>query len=312
LLTDRLGLEIAPRMPLYPHSPHFIRHGPILLRLQPAGHGAWDISLFVLAALAALGALTAIWIWIVQLRRTPEVRFDMSVQGVDWPTDSSDDVPILRVDNPISLLLLITNVGTGSADGAILNVVAPSFATIVGENPDGSKLINQSGSDPVVDNPPDDAVTWISKRIPEFYPSLPVMLSLGIEIGDVRQSFHDESHDYFVAISVEAVGFLAAGRRFIPSWVFRVPGERLKMIAWVTNRSWWPNRLHWGHDDFWGQKDFPGHRYRRSLRQVRALPRGHVRSGPGRRQHRRPFHVDKRGMPAPSRLPGIAAPSGDR
>ena len=272
------------------HHPLF----PIPVKVVPAEHSAWDVALFVLAAIAAVGAVVAIWAWVVQLRKTPEVRFDWAIDGVKgWEPGQHE---VLKRGTPLPVRVIVTNVGTGSADGAVVNIVVPSFVDIQGleDRSSGKPLTNHIGTDNVVDNPPDHEVNWVVTRLSEFYPSLPVVMSFSLSIG---ASWGDVyfTRTYFIAVSIEAVGLPASGRRFVPSWAHRVPGERSRLLSWLTSYGWWPSWLHWGTDDFWGQTDWPGRRYRRSLRRVRALPRGHVRSGPGRRQDRRPFEVDLSG-----------------
>jgi hypothetical protein len=261
-----------------------VNHVPIPFRFHerpfvgaPTGHGIWDISLFVLAAIAAAGALLAVWLWILQLRRTPEVRFDWWIDGTDeWHPHRSVQI---ELGKPLRLHLVISNVGTGAADGAIINVLAPSFMHILAmDSRTGEDLPNYAATDNVVHDPPDNHVTWVASRVREFYPSLPVIISLGFAVENTGHIHQERDHVYYLAVSFEAVGLPASGTRLLPSWAHRVPGEKS-----------WPN---WGKDDFWGQEDFPGEKYRRSFRRVKALPKNHVRAGPGKRQDRRPITVD--------------------
>lgn len=254
--------------------------------MRPTGRSAWDIALFVLAAIAATGAAVGVWAWVIQLRKTPEVRFQWYRPDGDlW---GPEDGPLSLTANQLfTLRLAITNVGTGAADGAILNLLGPSFVNFhATDKRDGRELPNYDSGDPVISDPPDNRVRWTAMRVDEFYPTLPVMIDVGVTFDHGQ---HLLEHPYFFAISIEAVGLSASGNRLWPSWAHRVQGEGLQTIQRLTSKSWWPDGWHWGIEDFWGQTEFPGRRYRRSLRRIRALPHGHVRSGPGKRQDRRSF-----------------------
>lgn len=273
------------------------RHEYLVVNVPPASHGPWDVALLVLATIAAVGAAVGVWAWVVQLRKTPEVRFQWyRPDGTEWEPDD-DPLPLIA-NQTFRLNFAITNVGTGAADGAIVNVLGPHFVNLhATDKRDDHVLPNYDSGDPVISDPPDNRIRWMAMRVYEFYPTLPVMVEVGVTFDHGQPLL---GHPYFFAVSFEAVGLSASGNRLWPSWAHRVQGEGLQSLQHLTSKPWWPNRLHWGVEDFWGQSEFPGRRYRRSLRRIRALPHGHVRSGPGKRQDRRSFILR---APAPSPYP---------
>lgn len=268
---------------------------PLPVHVVSQQRDIWDWALIVVGLVAGIGAVIAIWTWIIQQRKTPEVAFRWKYEDKLW----TDEPALFGVDRDNRIQVDLINVGTGAAPGAIANLMVPAWMEIEYKSDETDKwLPNFTAHEVAVSSGPKKIeMKWVGVRIREFYPSVPFVMSFSVKIQE-RTVKHNDS--YFVAASIEGDGFNASGHRRWPSWAHRLPTQ-------ISNESSSSSAL---PDDpgFWEQPQWPGRRYRRRLRQVRALPSKTVRCGPGKRVDRRPFRVD---WESQSRSPGATVDGED-
>jgi hypothetical protein len=157
--------------------------------------------------------------------------------------------------------------GTGAARRLVINVKVPSWVDFPAQSPRWSEFHDLR--DP---NSGSDGGHFRVVRADDFYPALDLIMNLKLRVGGDPSRILSPG---FIEVSVETEGLTPNGTRLFPSFAHKVGKERA---------------------EFWNSPDWPGEKYwrwYRSLpRRVHAIPKDHVRCGPGKRIDRRPIAAD--------------------
>ena len=217
-----------------------------------------------------VGVVLALWLWWSQVRKVPEVKFTwhrFERDEVEWlPTEPEE----VSVGVTYKLRCVLTNVGTGSAAPVlIINVIVPRFMGLNFTDRQGTKSPVRTAREVAVDFPPDDEARFVVIRNEEFFPTMPLLVEANVFVDKDDPANFEWGREYYLAVSVEALGMTPNGTRRGRSRVARLDAEH------------------------WTRKQWPGSPYRMEWRKIEASPKESVRSGPGKRIDRRPFVVKR-------------------
>jgi hypothetical protein len=233
------------------------------VRVIAQNRDAADWVLYAITMLAAVAAVIGLWGWVVQQRQRPEVRFRwFKPNGTPW---DPHDCPTFSIGTEYSISFAYDNIGNGTAERPVVNVIVPEFVQVYFPGvpgPGGSGIVS---GDATVGLPPKHNVTFIQPPVSPSTPGLTTMFEFRLKV--IRDPSPNAARSYRIAASVEDPRFNPKGRRRIPILVVRL-------------------------DDYPKVPDpWPGRPTRRVLSSARAQPRESVRVLPGRRVDRRQFQI---------------------
>ncbi len=235
------------------------------VRVIPQYRDVADWVLYGVALLAAVAAVVGFLGWISEQRKRPEFRFRWSQpNGEAW---GPCDVPVFRVGTEYTLLVAIDNIGNGTAERAIINIVFPEFVELSFDMGRGEIVRGGRSADASVGLPPKHHVHFL---VPPMFPSTPGLTSLfDFKLKVVRDPTSEWTPGPFhAAASLEDPRLNAKGRRRLGVLVVPLDGYPSVPDPW------------------------PGPPLRRVLSKAVADPELSVRVLPGRRVDRRKFRVE--------------------
>lgn len=233
----------------------------VLAATQEVARDGSDWALLITSLALFLSGTITFAVWTREQLKRPEVRYlwRLSLTGEagdlrDWPPD---EMPSIAPGTKVLVEASIQNVGDQAAEAAMTNFVVPSVLDIERHGTDDqSGLLTSSNG--IAGLPPDFGVRFFARERP-WPPDMFWMHRFLIAVPDAQPGDLDQVR---LLMEVSEPRFNGRGRRVLPRRLAGLDDPRSP-----TFKSEWPG----------------AHR-KHSFRQVRPIPAGRVRRGPGVRQ----------------------------
>jgi hypothetical protein len=259
---------------------------PELVILQalsaPVERDGWAWLQYALSVAATLTAIVAFSVWALEVRRRPEVRFywRLSTDGdsthlADW---EPDEVPEIKAGQPLLVGAAIQNTGDKAGRDTLINFVVPDcFDLRHREEPEQEPVHSGNATAGL---PPDNRVVFFAPRVEPWAPPNWHMRYYRLTyVGDPSI----QPLRFRLLFTVSDSRFNSRGRRWV--WSIVPP---LEPQGAPVGTPWPPTRF-----------------TRRTMRWVRAEPRGRVACVPGERSDVRDLIV----VPADGRHTSVPGPA---
>jgi hypothetical protein len=250
---------------------------PMLLEAFPVTveRDVWDWLLYALSVIAATTAIVAFLVWVSELRRRPEIRFQWKLSPDGDPAKlalwSPDYVPEF---SPTQLFLVeaaIQNTGDKAGGDTLINFVVPDCFDL--RQPGRPEAKHLTATNVTAGFPPEYRVVFAAPRAEPWTPGNWYLWQFRLQYSTGRQC--DRPFRVRLLFDVSDSRFNSHGRRWLPS---RLPPSETPEASAGTPWPPVPTRRRWRLASW-------------RIRWVRAAPRGRVVCSPGDRRDIRDLTV---------------------